>query len=99
MAFADIQTRVNTTVLARLGMGAPTLDGVAVLGDFSSPYTTGYLDGVNAAGSRPTLIMPSADVPANVVGKTVTAGGQNYTVAESQPDSMGYTVLLLESAA
>lgn len=96
--FDDLLPTVNATVLAQLGEPL-TVDGQAVQGDFAQPWEQGFLGGVAAASSQPQAVLADADVPADPVGKTLTARGQDYTIADSRPDGYGMTVLLLETAA
>ena len=97
MSFADLQTRVNTTALSRLGEDV-LLDGATVRGDFATPYEQGFLDGVSAEARVPQVTLASAAVPALVHGKTVVARGSNYTVVSHKPDGFGLSTLLLERA-
>lgn len=97
MSFAALQSRVNATALNRLGVDV-VLDGVTVRADFCEPYTQGYMDGASAEARAPQITLNSDDVPAAVSGKTVVAGGVNYTVIGHKPDGFGLSTLLLELA-
>lgn len=97
MSFAALQSRVNATALNRLGVDV-LLDGVTVRADFAVPYAQGYLEGVSAEARAPQITLQSTDVPAAVDGKTVVAGGTNYTVVGHKPDGFGLSTLLLELA-
>lgn len=95
--FADLLDRVNATAIDRLSLGEGlTLNGQPVSADFTEVYDKGYLEGVSASGSRPSLMLLTKHVPADVVGMPVTANGQSYTVGEHLPDSMGLSVLVLD---
>jgi hypothetical protein len=89
---------VNTAALDTFGEPV-TVDGTSVTGDFAQPWEQGFLGGVSAAASGPQLVLVDDDVPADPVGKTVTARGLNFTIAEARPDGYGLTLLLLEAAA
>ena len=49
-------------------------------------------------GDRPTLVLPSADLPAIEVGDALTADGEGFTVQRIEPDGTGLTRLQLEAA-
>lgn len=97
MAFADLQNRVNTTALNRLGEDI-VLDGITVRADFSEPFATGYMEGVSAEARDPQVTLLTSDVPAPVHGKTVTARGKAFQVVSHRPDGFGLSTLMLELA-
>lgn len=102
MSFAALQTRVNTSALTRLGnkgaSGIVLLNAVAVNADFCKPYAQGMANGMGAEMSAPQIALPTAQVGANVRGKTVLADGGTYKVVEHQRDGYGMSTLLLEAA-
>lgn len=75
---------------------AATLNGVAVTGIFDNSYITGAVGPAGMASTGPIFTLPTADVPASPVGKTLVTGGVTYTVAEHQPDGTGVSALMLE---
>lgn len=72
--------------------------GSVVQGIFDNGYAPAGVGQVGMASAQPTLTLPSADVPANPVGKLVTVGGLSYTIATREPDGTGVDVLGLERA-
>lgn len=90
-----LQARTNAMAVQVFG-GAVTLDGQSVTADFLEPSAEAHLEGVQAMTTDPQLIIVSADVPANPVGKLVQAGGRTWKVAEAHPDGHGLTRLMLE---
>lgn len=79
---------------------AVTLDGVPLVGAiFDNGYTLGGAGPVGVATTQPAITLPSANVPAEPVGKAVVYGGNTYTVTAHEPDGTGVSVLLLERAA
>lgn len=75
---------------------AATLNGVAVTGIFDAAYEEQGL-GLGMAGTVPVYTLPSADVPATVVGLALVIGATTYTVVESMPDGTGITRLRLRT--
>lgn len=90
-----LQARTNAMAIQVFG-GAVTLDGQPVTADFLEPSDEAHLEGVQAMTTNPQLLIVTADVPANPVGKLVVAGDRNWVVAESHPDGHGLTKLMLE---
>ena len=70
------------------------LDGVAVVGIFDNSYLDQTLSG---SGSAPIFTLPTASVPANVVGKLLVVTGTTYKVVEPMPDGTGITILRLRT--
>jgi hypothetical protein len=95
MNFETLLQRTNAAVLAAFGQQV-TLNGVAVQGDVCLRGAQLDFDGVSVAASVPSLVVASANVPADPVGKTVVANAKNYTVVEAMPDGYGLTTLTLE---
>jgi hypothetical protein len=93
MAFAE-----DTSAFFDADLGfavAGVLDGATVRGIFDNdnqPYAFGEA-GASASGPRFTL--PSAQVPASVVGKLLVLGADTWRVTEPEPDGTGITVLRL----
>lgn len=95
MSFADLQSRVNTAVSAKLLTDSATLNGVAVTGKFSN----GSASGLNnmMLGSNPTFDLTDTDAGTAPRGKTLMVGSAIYTVREAKPDGTGFTLLELEA--
>lgn len=87
-----------TPYFADFGVDA-TLNGVAVRGLLDAPYAVGSVGSVGMAGTEPAFTLPTASVPAGVVGMALVAGGKTYTVAAHEPDGTGVSRLVLEDAA
>lgn len=86
-----------------------TLAGVVCTGIFDNGYTRANLGGMGMASSQPTLTLPSASVPAQVLGwfsssaeppvavdLHVTIGQKVYQIVAHEPDGTGISVLVLE---
>lgn len=67
-----------------------------VLGIFDDASAVGDVGELGMATTRPTLLLPSAQVPANVRGMQVQVAGKHFTVEDDQPDGTGMTLLILE---
>lgn len=67
-----------------------------VHGIFDDAYAVGDVGELGMATTRPTLLLPSAQVPAAVRGMQVQVAGQHFTVEDTQPDGTGMTLLILE---
>ncbi|OOH86259.1 head-tail joining protein [Comamonas kerstersii] len=72
------------------------LGEVAVLGIFDDASAVGDVGELGMATTHPTLLLPSAQVPAAVRGMQVQVAGQHFTVEDAQPDGTGCTLLVLE---
>lgn len=72
------------------------LGDVAVLGIFDDASAVGDVGELGMATTHPTLLLPSAQVPAAVRGMQVQVAGQHFTVEDAQPDGTGMTLLILE---
>lgn len=72
------------------------LGEVAVLGIFDDASAVGDVGELGMATTHPTLLLPSAQVPAAVRGMQVQVAGQHFTVEDAQPDGTGMTLLVLE---
>ncbi len=82
-----------------------TLNWEPVTGIFDSAYALASVGPYGMASSAPSFTLPSAQVPANPVGKllvfeaaTADDDEARYTVTASEPDGTGVTRLLLEVA-
>lgn len=75
-----------------------TLDGVAVTGIFDRAYQADSVGGNGFATPQPQFTLPTANVPAQVTGKTLVIGPRSYTVAVHEPDGTGVSALVLEAA-
>lgn len=56
-----------------------------------------YVETLDISGNRPVLLIRTADVTATY-GAAVIVGSTSYTVAAIQPDSEGFTTLILSEA-
>lgn len=75
------------------------VDGQAARGIFDAAYTASSpLGGVGFAAAGPALTLPTDDVPAAPVGKSMTVDGASWRIVDHQPDGTGVSVLLLERA-
>lgn len=72
-----------------------TVGAVTCLGIFDNIFleTMGF-----TAGSRPTLLVKSADVPAVAENTAVSVPAGSYTVTTIEPDGTGLTLLRLQEA-
>lgn len=73
-----------------------TLAGQTVQGLFDNLYN-GFDMGGPVAGSSPTFTLPTASVPAVVVGVALVVNGTTYQVVDHQPDGTGLSVLRLRT--
>lgn len=71
--------------------------GVAVI--FDNGAAQGSVGLLGMAGTQPSIVLKTADVPATPVGSAVTVNATAYLVAAHEPDGTGLSRLLLESAA
>lgn len=67
-----------------------------VLGIFDDASAVADVGELGMATTRPTLLLPGANVPANVRGMAVQVAGQHFTVEGAEPDGTGMTLLILE---
>jgi hypothetical protein len=71
-----------------------TLAGEAVRGIFDNGYQAFEVaSGVYATG--PVFLLPSSEVPVDVVGQTLLIGVEAWQVVETEPDGTGTTLLRL----
>jgi len=103
--FAALETRLNRAVFSRLANADAYLDWAPVTGIFDNGYALGNVGPYGMASSSPTFTLDSAQVPSDVVGKTLAVGEDTattaqvrYTIAAHQPDGTGISILLLEAA-
>lgn len=75
-----------------------TVGGVVVSAIFDNGYVLGSVGPIGMASSQPSLMLASANVPANPVGTAVLVGAANYVVGAHEPDGTGMSRLLLEAA-
>lgn len=74
------------------------LGGQAVQGVFDNGYALSDGGFSGMASSRPTFTLPTQLVPSPAVGAVLVVGGEEYAVAEHQPDGTGVSLLILELA-
>lgn len=95
--FERLEQRLNSAVITRLSNAVGTLNGVAVVGMFDDAYREADV-GMGMASHQPVFTVPTAEVPTDVVGATLTVRGTTYLVAEHKPDGTGLSRLFLELA-
>lgn len=88
MTFAALQTRINTTISAKLG-DAATLNGVAVSGGFMDETAVAF----GLYGDKPIFELDGITI-ADHRGKTLIVAGVTYLVRESKPNAPSQTTLL-----
>lgn len=97
--FAALESRVNNAVFARLANASVSINGAqAVAGILDDGVAVGAVGPLGLATSQPSVMVPSAAVPAYAVGLQVSVNGIAYLIAASEPDGVGITRLLLEVA-
>lgn len=105
MTWAQAQQAANAAVLAafadpadaagqRVRLGWDWVDAAV----FEQAHAIGAAGTYGMASASPSVVLPTALVPANVVGLPCDVGTTRYTVMAHQPDGMGLTRLLLEVA-
>jgi hypothetical protein len=75
-----------------------TLDGQPVSVIFDNGYAFGDVGLIGMASSQPTICLPTSQVPADPIGKTVLVGAVSYQVATHEPDGAGVSHCKLERA-
>lgn len=96
--FDTALARMNQVVFDHLKSGDVLLDGVLVDGIFTDAYATGNVGMLGMDTTKPTLSLPTTQVPANPYGKPVVVDGKNFVVGQHEPDGSGGSVLMLEAA-
>lgn len=102
--FAALEQQVNTSVLAALSNALVRVGagGDVQVGIFDNDYLRADIGAIGMAASGPAITVPTASLPAAVVGAPVVVEYQGattaYTAAEHHPDGTGLSVLLLERA-
>ena len=95
--FAALEARVNSAVFSHLANAAPTLAGVPIVrAIFDAAYQLAELSESGMATTAPVLTLPTASVPANVVGLAVVVNGKSFTVVAHEPDGTGISLLMLQ---
>lgn len=75
-----------------------TLDGGQVRAIFDNGASLNRVGDAGMANTQPMLTLPTADVPASVVGASAVVSSTAYVVAAHEPDGTGMSTLLLELA-
>ena len=75
-----------------------TVDGVAVSVIFDNATALGNVGILGMAGTQPSILLPTASVPASPLGKAVSVNATAYLVAAHEPDGTGVSRLMLEAA-
>lgn len=96
--FASRMDRLNRAVFACLSDAVATINGVDVSVLSSNGFSLGAVGPFGMAGTQPDITLQTTDVPTNPVGATVVMGAVTYLVAAHEPDGLGVSRLLLESA-
>jgi hypothetical protein len=76
-----------------------TVAGQTVSVIFDKAIDTGTVGPYGMASTEPSIILPTAQVPANPVGATVVVNSVTYLVATHEPDGTGVSRMLLEAVA
>jgi len=74
-----------------------TVDSVAVTAIFESAWVEVTIGQTPYSGVKPTLFGKASDFSGKF-GKTVVAGGENYTIIDIQPDGSGMVLVILTEA-
>lgn len=103
-AFAALEQRANTSVMAALSNALVSINGAtAIAGIFDNDYILAEAGATGLAASAPAVTVPTSAVPAVFSGVPLQvqgAGGTSlWKIAEHHPDGTGLSVLLLERAA
>jgi len=93
MSFAAIQQRVNSAVAAKLMTDSATLNGVSILGRFTSAAATVLL---MMDGNDPIYTCLSSAITDDPRGKLLELNGVGYAVRRATLDGSGMTALVLE---
>lgn len=91
----DLSTFFDVSGMAQTA----TVGGVQVSVIFDNGYAAGNVGMLGMAGAQPAITLPTAQVPGNPLGGTVTIGATSYLVAAHEPDGTGISRLLLEATA
>lgn len=68
-----------------------------VLGIFDDAYVASDVGELGMGTTRPTLLLPTSQVPTAVRGMQLQTDGKHFTVEDAQPDGTGMTLLILEA--
>lgn len=100
-AFATLEDRVNTSVLARLSNARISIDGDP---EVDAIFDRAYVQAGEGAlaSASPQFTVAESALPTDPVGRhfTVTAGreyGKFYRIAALEPDGSGLVALVAES--
>lgn len=74
------------------------LGGVSVSGLFDRPSQAAQVGAYGLSSSAPTYMLPTAQVPGNVIGAALVHAGVTYAVVAHEPDGTGVSTLILEVA-
>ena len=97
MSWSALEARLNAAALAVFGE-AVSVDGTDVVADFHEPDEEVRFGDVSAIARVPRLVLLSADVPEQPVGKPVEARSRTFTIADARHDGRGMAILELEAA-
>lgn len=91
LAAADLAAFVDADMP---GYVEATVGGSAV----DALFSDGYAEALGIAGSKPTLLLPTASAASAAQGGVVTVGGTSYTIAAIESNASGMTRLRLDEA-
>lgn len=97
--FSALEAKANAAIFKHLANAEAVLAGKSVPGIFQDAYELSNVGIAGMAGTAPTFMLATGDVPANPVGESLVVGGSTYLVAAHQPDGTGMSRLLLEVMA
>jgi len=94
--FRDIDKKVTTKVMKRLGTdSADYFDGANTI-TISGVFDKGFLETAEVEGSSPQFSAKTDDVPNVIHGHSLTISSGVYNVVGVQADGLSITTLLLE---
>ncbi len=97
--FAALEARVNSAVFARLPNAEVSIDGAPAFGGiFDDGAAVGSVGSLGMADTRPSVLVPGAQVPVAPVGLGAVVNGVAYVIGAVEPDGVGCIRLLLEVA-
>lgn len=98
--FAALEARSTAAVFRHLANTTAVFAGGSALpAIFDAAFEAATVGLMGMASAQPMLTLPTASVPAGVVGAAVTVGATAYAVVSAEPDGTGITRLMLEVAA
>lgn len=74
------------------------VDGKSMSVIFDAAYALGDAGPYGMSSVAPMVTLPTAQVPADPIGKPVVVNGKSYLVTVHQPDGTGVSTMTLEAA-